>query len=47
MHTQAKIQIKDPFAKTIFYSGDSDDLGKNFYFHKWWDDADRFLEKGQ
>ena len=41
----------DEFEKKTFYGGidtDSfDDLPRHYYYHRWWEQADRFLAKGQ
>lgn len=39
------------FEKKTFYGGiDTDsfnDLPKHYYYHRWWEQADRYLAKGQ
>ena len=38
----------EEFEKKTFYGGlDDVDLPKHYYYHKWWEQADRFMAKGQ
>ena len=39
----------EEFEKKTFYGGfdTAEDLPKHYYYHRWWEQADRYLEKGQ
>ena len=37
----------EEFEKKTFYGDTVEDLPKHYYYHRWWQQADRFLEKGQ
>lgn len=38
----------EEFEKKTFYGGpEVAELPKHYYYHRWWEQADRYLEKGQ